>query len=956
MTTSRLGGAQDVPLLKTKLYIPPVRPERVPRPHLVSRLAAGLGQSPYGFARKLTLISAPAGFGKTALLSEWIHTLGPHRDAPLRVAWVSLDKGDNDPVQFWTYVVAALQTIPHINGTELGQAVLAMVRSTQPPPMETLLSGLINELVEITDPFVLILDDLHEITNPQINDALAFLLENQPPQMHLLISSRADPPWPLARWRASDQVIELRTDDLRFTSREAAAFLNDVMELDLSAVDIAALDARTEGWIAGLQLAALALQGTQSTGGRDARSFLKAFSGSHRFVLDYLMEEVLDRQPGEIQEFLLRTSVLERLTAPLCDAVRFGEAKAPSSSSGTAVHSHSAAAHGRQDSQAILDRLERANLFLVPLDDERRWYRYHNLFADLLRSRLQQSHPEEELMLHLRASHWHEQNGHLAEAVEHALQIHDAKRVAHLIEGNGVAILERGEFTTLVGWLDALPEDIVRSHPWLCVAYAWVLVYAGQLDTAESYLRDAEAALPSPARPIAGQIATIRAYAADLTGDKRGTAELARKALEYLPEADRRARGLAMSLLIPALYWVGDPAAADEVADQAITLSRTPGDSLMAVRVLTESAGLQLARGRLREAAATCHDALQLADEHAMHSGWRLPITGHAHALLATVLAEWNDLEPALRHARESVELCNRWKQAEDLVHSYVSLSVALQAIGDPAGALVALQEARQVASGISTHYADYVAAHQARLLLAQGNLPAASRWAASWEGVSPADERLPFFREHEFFVLARVLIAQGRQQPGSSLDSALAWLSWLQQKAQTFGAWQRVILSLVLQALALQAQGRDKEALAALARALALGEPEGYVRTFIDEGAPMGRLLRQAVTQGIAATQGVAVDYAGKLLAALEQETRRAATPLAVSQGALPPLVEPLSPREAEVLRLLTTHLSHAEIAEELVLSVNTIRSHIKSIYSKLDVHSRMEAVQRATELGLLD
>jgi LuxR family maltose regulon positive regulatory protein len=920
----------DVSVLRTKLYVPPVRPERVPRPRLVERLKAGLDC-------RLVLVSAPAGFGKTTLISEYAARCGHP------VAWVSLDKADNEPVQFWTYVVTALQKNPHIKGRELGQAVLAMLRSAQPPPVETLLSGLINELVEITEPFVLILDDLHQITNPQINDALAVLFEHQPPQMHLVISSRADPPWPLARWRASGQLMELRTDDLRFTSGEAAAFLNEVMGLDLSAADIAALAARTEGWIAGLQLAALALQGSLSMEGRDTKSFLKAFSGSHRFVLDYLVEEVLDRQSGEIQEFLLQTSILERLTAPLCNAVRFGEAGSPSSSEGAAVT-------GGEDSQAIVERLERANLFLVPLDEERRWYRYHHLFADLLRSRLQQTLPDQVPILHLRASRWQEQNGHIAEAVGHALLIHDARRVAHLIEGNAVAILERGEFTTLMGWLDALPEDVVRSHPWLCVTYAWVLVYAGRLDMVESYLRDAEGALDSRDRHIAGHMAAIRAYAADLVGDKRGTAELAREALEYLPEADRRARGLAMSLLIPALYWSGDPAGADEVAAQAIAVSGASDDILMAVRVLCELAGLQLARGRLHKAAATCQDALQLADEHSRHSGWRLPITGHAHALLSTVLAEWNDLEPALRHAQESVRLCNRWKQAEDLIHSYVSLSVVLQAIGDPGGALVAWQEARQVASGISAYYVDYLAAHQAWLLLAQGNLPAAFRWAASWEGTLPPDEQLAFWREHEFFVLVRVLIAQGRQQTGSSLDEALAWLSWLLQEAQRTGAWKRVILALVLQAMALQAQGKDEEALAALTRALTLAEPEGYVRTFIDEGPQMGRLLRQAVLQGIA------VDYAGKLLGALEKEGTKAGTPLAVSEGARPPLVEPLSVRESEVLRLLTTHLSHAEMAEELVVSVNTVRSHVKSIYSKLDVHSRMEAVRRARELGLLD
>jgi LuxR family maltose regulon positive regulatory protein len=925
----------DVPLLSTKLYVPPVRPERVPRPRLVERLKAGLD-------RRLVLVSAPAGFGKTTIISECA--------ARCRhpVAWVSLDKGDNEPVQFWTYVVTALQKNPHIQGSELGQTVLAMLRSSQPPPMETLLHGLMNELAEISGPFVLILDDFHQISNPQINDALALFVEHQPPQMHLVISSRADPPWPLARWRASGQLVELRTDDLRFTSEEAAAFLNEVMGLDLSTADIAALAARTEGWIAGLQMAALALQGTRSMEGRDTKSFLGAFSGSHRFVLDYLVEEVLERQSGEIQEFLLQTSVLERLTAPLCDAVRFGEAESPSSSSRSAVRFGEA--ESPNSSQVILEGLERANLFLVPLDDERRWYRYHHLFADLLRSRLQQILPDLVPILHLRASRCQEQNGYIAEAVGHALLIPDAERVAYLIEGNALAILERGELTTLVGWLDTLPEDVVRSHPWLSVSYAWVLVYTGQLDIVESYLRDAEGALASPGGHIAGHIAAIRAYATDLAGDKHRTAELARKALEYLPEADLRTRGLAMSLLIPALYWSGDPAGADEITDQAIAISQASDDSLVAVRVLCELAELQVARGQLRKAAATCYDALQLADEHSRHGAWRLPVTGPAHTLLGLVFAEWNDLEPALRHARESVELCNRWKQAENLVHSYVALSVVLQATGDLVGALAALREARQVASKISDYYTDYIAAHEARLLLAQGNLSAASRWAASWEGMVPADEKLAFWREHEFFALVRVLLTQGRQQGGRSLDRALLWLSWLLEEAEKAGAWKRVLLALVLRAMALHAQGKDGEALAGLARALALGEPEGYVRTFIDEGPQMGQLLRRAVLQGIA------VDYAGKLLAALEEEATKGAIPLSVSEEVGPPMVEPLSPRETEVLRLLTTHLSHAEMAEELVVSVNTVRSHVKSIYGKLDVHSRMEAVECARELGLLD
>ena len=930
----------STPLLATKLYIPPVRPERVPRPRLLERLEAGLD-------RKLTLISAPAGFGKTTLIGECAARCGHP------VAWVSLDKGDNEPVQFWTYVVAALQTIPQIKGTELGQPVLAIFRSSQPPPMETLLSGLINQLVEITKPFVLVLDDLHEITNPQINDALALLLENQPPQMHLVISSRSDPPWPLARWRASGQVIELRTDDLRFTPAEAATFLNDVMGLDLSADDVAALDARTEGWIAGLQLAALALQGTHSRQGRDAGSFLKAFSGSHRFILDYLVEEVLDRQTAGIQEFLLQTSILERLTAPLCDAVRCGT----SSNRRDPASSNRRGSRG-EGSQAILERLERANLFLVPLDDERRWYRYHHLFADLLRSRLEQDHHEHVSTLHRRASAWCEKQGLISEAVGHALAAGDVERVEHMARQNVLATMDQGELTTFVGLIDALPDEVVISRPWLCIAHAWALVFAGQLDAVELRLKSTETTLDRfgdagradghalstvEGRHIKGHIAAIRAYAAALRGDMPRSAELTHEALEHLPEEDLAVRGLSAGLLGSVLRWSGDLVAAAQSLERAMAITQAAGDSRTVVEALCSLAAVQLAQGQLHKTVATCRDAQRLADEHGRRGGQRLPIVTSGYNLMSQVLREWNDLDGALRRAREGIELSEQWGWPEGLALGYRRRARALQAIGDPEGAHRAIEQARQAASGLSPWFGAHMAAHQARLWLAQGNLTAASHWAQE-SGLRAGDE--PDYQStDDYSAFARVLIAQGR------LDEASGLLTRLAEMTGAAGAMSYLIETLVLQALTLQAQGQDDQALTALERALTLAEPEGYVRTFIDEGPQMGRLLRRAVVQGIT------VDYAGKLLAALEKEaTKAAAPPPDLSGGALPPLLEPLSPRETEVLRLLTTHLSHAEMAEELVVSVNTVRSHVKNIYGKLDVHSRMEAVERARELGLLD
>jgi LuxR family maltose regulon positive regulatory protein len=929
---------QQHPLLRTKLYIPPIRRRSVSRPHLVERLNPGQN-------RKLTLISAPAGFGKTTLLSECAANCGRP------VSWLSLDERDNDAARFWTYVIAALQTL--CDG--VGAVVLEVLQTPHALPNEVLLGQLINELAESPETLTLILDDLHVITNPQIHETLIFFTENLPAQMHLIASGRADPPWPLARWRARGQVVEIRTDDLRFNSAETAAFLKNAMGLDLSPQDMATLGARTEGWIAGLQLAALSMQG------RDGRSFVRAFSGSHRFILDYLVEEVLDRQTSGLQEFLLQTSIVDRLTASLCDAVRFGGAESPSISYGTAERfggaespsrGEAATFTGREDSQAILEHLEQANLFLVPLDDERRWYRYHQLFADLLRNRLNQTHPCLLPELHRRASEWYEQHELIPDAASHALAAEDVERAARLVEGRALDMIFLGELTTLLGLLDALPDRVVSSRPWLCIAYAWALLFAGSLDTVEFRLESAETTLekggdtrhadrltPSAAdsQHIAGHIAAIRAYVAALRGDMSRAAELTREALGQLPQEDLAVRGLTAGLLSSALRWSGDLAAAAQALTSAIAISQAAGDDHTVVEALCSLAAVQLAQGQLHNTVATCQDALLLADEHARWGGRRLPIAATAYNLTSHVLCEWNDLEGALRHAREGIELSEQWGWAEGQALGYWRLARGLQALGDEPGAREALQKARQAASDLSPWFGALMAAHQARMWLAQRNLMPASQWAQ--ESGRSADDKLGFQNVDAYSVLARVLIARGR------LDEAAGLLTRLVEMTEAAGAMGHVIEALVLQALTLQAQGKEDQALATLAQALALGEPEGFVRTFIDEGPQMAQLLRRAVGHGFS------VNYAGQLLAALE-EAARAAVPLAISKGTRPPLAEPLSAREAEVLRLLTTHLSHAEIARELVVSVNTVRSHVKSIYGKLDVHSRMEAVARAGEL----
>lgn len=887
----------STPLLRTKLYVPSVRPKLVSRPHLIERLNAGLG-------RKLSLISAPAGFGKTTLLGEWAAGCGRP------IAWLSLDKGDNDPARFLSYFVAALQTIDQ----NTGQSVIAALQSSQPPPTQAVLTTLINEIAAMPEHFVLILDDYHVIDAKVIHDGITILLEHQPPNMHLGLASRVDLPLPLARLRARGQMTELRAADLRFTTDEATVFLNTCVGLNLSNADVAALEARTEGWIAGLQMASLAMQARLSMQGRDDISgFVAAFAGSHRYILDYLTEEVLNQQPASVQSFLLETSILDHLSGPLCDAVRFGKAKSPT---------------GTENGQELLERLERANLFIVPLDDERRWHRYHHLFADLLRNRLERTKPYQVPILHRRASEWYESSGQIVKAVNHASAGGDVERTARLVEENSFAVMDRGELTTVVGWMDALPDNVVRSRPWLSVSYAWALMYAGQLDEVEPRLRDAEKV--SDDKDLEGYIAAIRAYVAASRGQVPQAIEFARQALACLPERDSMARSFTAAILSSLYRFSGDFVASVQAIAEAISISQAAGDSHMTILASCNLSGTLILQGQLRKAAATLQNVLEFADECAGHGARRLPFAGLAFTGLATVLREWNDLEAAERFAREGVRLSEQWGQAEVTMHGYVELAQVLQVRGDENGALDAIQKAMQIARDLSAWTITPLGSAEARLHLAQGDVAAASRWVEE-NDLSIEDE--PDFQQMlNYLTLARVLIAQKRLREASHL------LARLLKKAKSAGAMGYVIEILVLQAMAYQAQNAPDSALKCLKQALALAESEGYVRIFADEGAPMAALLRRA------AARGVAPEYAGQILAAISPPHSDTAR-----------LVEPLSDRELQVLRLIAAGLSNQQIGDELVLAVGTVKKHTHNIYGKLGVRSRIQAVARAKELGIL-
>ena len=916
--------SMPVSILATKLYIPPPRAKIVLRPRLIERLNEGLSSG-----NKLTLISSSAGFGKTTLVSEWVACC----ERP--VAWLSLDEGDNDVTRLLTYFVIALQTI----SPNIGAEVLGVLQFPQPPLPESILTTLINEIITIPDNFIFVLDDYHIIDSKPIDNALTFLLEHLPPQMHLVITTREDPQFPLARLRVRGQLTELRAADLRFTPAEAAEFFNQMMGLNLSAENITMLEARTEGWIAGLQLAALSMQGRS-----DAASFIKSFTGSHHFILDYLVEEVLQRQPEHVRNFLLQTAILDRLSSPLCDAVT-----------------------GQEDGRGMLEALERGNLFVIPLDDQRQWYRYHHLFAEVLQTHLKELQPDPVSALHQRASIWFEQNDLPADAIRHALAAGDFDRAASLAE---LAWPDwRWAAQSIIAWLDwvnVLPKELVRARPVLSVAYAQALLNAGKVEAAEARLLDAERWLETidrPRDPATGMVvvdeeqfqslpvslATTRAYHAQAIGDWTGTVMYTRRALDLLPEEDHSMRGTA-TMLLGLAYWVsGDLEAADLTFSKGLAIRQKAGHILDTIDAAFVLADMKTVLGHLHDAVRTCEYALQLATEH----GEPLPQgTEDVYTEISKLHREQGNLDVAAQDLATSKNLGEK-VMLPDWQHRWCIAQARLkETLGNLDEALNLLDEAERFFVRTPLPNLQPISAMKVRIWVVQGKLAKAQEWAHE-KGLSPDDD-LSYLREFEHITLARVLIARYKSdRVADFIREAVELLERLLKAAEEGGRLSSVIEILILQALAHQAQGDIMPALAPLERALTLAEPEGYVRIFLDEGKPMAELLGRMKDEG-----GRRKTYVHKLLAAfVAEEIHPSHLHLAQAQASLilQPLVEPLSENELEVLRLLRTELSGPEIARERMVSLSTIRTHTQHIYAKLGVNNRRAAVRRAEELGLL-
>lgn len=893
-------------LIHTKLRPPFIRAGLVSRPRLQEQMAQGL-RGP------LTLVIAPAGFGKTTLAASFIVTCG------MPVAWLSLDKDDNQEGRFLRYLVAALQEADNA----IGNYGTQLMAASQQTPSEAVLTSLINDLDSASTEIALVLDDYQFINSQAVHEAVAFLLEHCPRPLKMVIASRSDPPLPLARLRARNEVAEIRADALRFIPLETSEFLNRVMGLDLNEEDIKSLESRTEGWIVGLQMAALSLQGRQ-----DSSEFIRSFSGSHRYILEYLIEETLSRQPEELQSFLLHTSILERLCGPLCDAVI-----------------------GRpSNSQEKLAQLDKSNLFIVPLDEAHYWYRYHHLFADLLRTQLQSSLNVQDIaQLHVRASDWHGRNGSIVEAIHHASLASDDERVERLIEQNYMELVSRGEMSWVRSWAGTLSKELVYRRPWLCLYEAYSHAWFGELDEAEALLELAERGARSEtsapdARAMLGQAGYIRSRVTAMRGDIQRAIELHLAAREYIP-ASNVALHLDSSVTLGYQYFLsGDYARARQHLDEAIRSGNTAGAVLTTVAAYCILARLQATRGLLNKSYELYHEAAQWVRE----SGRKhLGATSLIETGMADVLYEWNDMEAALVHVKQGIALIHLWAKVDDAALAYVTLARIRLAQTNRSDASEAVEKATHAiqTNGVFWEARTAVEAAQVRLWLAQGDLRAANRWAASLGERFDSDRRFGIENELTHINRARVLIA--RNTP----HEAVGLLSQLEETARAAERAGRLIEILLLEAIVLQETGDPERAMLALTECLTLAGPEGYVRVFLNEGQPMQMLLAQWLAR---TNDSPLREYVIHLLSQFDGDLQ---VVTAVQQEALSAgdLVEPLTPRELEVLQLICAGDSNQVVAGKLVITVSTVKKHMGNILGKLGVTSRAQAMVKARQLGLL-
>lgn len=904
--------------LQTKFRVPPIRRESIERPRLIDQLDRSL-------ETRLTLISAPAGFGKTTLVAEWLRGL----NQPF--AWVSLDSDDNAWPRFLASCLTGLQGLH----PDFGTGLLGALETTPRPTLPGALTALSEELASLQESVVLVLDDFHVLTDPQVHDLLARLIETLPPEMHLVLSGRADPPWPMARLRAAGSLAEIRAGDLRFTRDETAALLNDKLGLDLSAEDLASLEGRTEGWVAGLHLAALSLRHAP-----DRHGFIQAFAGSDRFVLDYLMEEVLAQQPPEVESFLLKTSLLDRFNAGLCDHVT-----------------------RRDDGESMLRRLESANLFVIPLDNERLWFSYHALMGSFLRAVQKQRDPEAAATAHGRASEWYEARGDILDAIQYGLRAGAHDQVVRLIRSNALALVFQGDLPTVITWLHDSDERWPGAGPWLRIAQLWGHAFSGDEagtvadEVAES--RDliheglhafADGSNPGKVAELEHALAhllAIEAHLAVMDGRHEQAAQRARAAITALPSTDSTTRRYTYVCLGMALRQMGELEDAVEALAQADAPAGDRDRIPAPARGLGTLAGIQIWMGQLDEAEATCRRLLALHDDHLRRVGRRPPIAAFGFARLSEIFRQRNQRHEALHFAQQSRFLADRWQQLDALYEAYTSLAAALDALGDRTAALTLLHTLEQAVRGRSPWLHTLTLVHEAQLCLAHAHDPDCLDRARAWAEAHPLPaDRRPVFQDHALYLAhARLLLKEAqarrdRAQAGLELSRSVVQL--LEPTGARGLSMEATLLCAQFEAVLGDPTGAVEHVLDCLREA----EPQGYVRLFLDQGPDINLLLARV------SAADPCHAYAQSLLQAAATASEPDALP---RRGNHPPLREPLSERETEVLRLLATALSSAEIADELCVATSTVRSHTKSIYGKLGVHTRLEAIDLARELGLI-